>query len=173
MVDDSFLQELLKRTLSHGGEYADIFIEHRETTSIQLEDNRIEKVISGSFSGIGIRLIYKGKTAYAFSNDFSNNILLDLAATVSKAATGSPKSRQGSPENRRFSGVEPFCGGADKAPDVIIDMKQQRPERNISIRIPPGSVPLDKKIAMVTGANNAARSLDPRVKQVNIIYRDS
>ncbi len=148
MLDDGFLQELLKRTLSHGGEYADIFIEHRETTSIQLEDNRIEKVISGSFSGIGIRLIYKGKTAYAFSNDFSNDVLLDLAATVSK-------------------------GGADSTRDVVIDMKQLRPERNISVRVPPGSVPLDKKIAMVTRANNAARSLDPRVKQVNIIYRDS
>src|SRR5208283_472576 len=148
MIEDSFLQELLKKALSHGGEYADIFAEHRETTSIQLEDNRIEKVVSGSFSGIGIRLIYRGKTAYAYSNDFSKNILLDLAATVSKAA-------------------------AETVRDVIIDMKQQRPERISSIKIPPGSVPLGKKIALVRQGNMAARSVDRRIRQVSITYRDS
>src|SRR5208337_3020963 len=137
MIDDNFLQELLKKALLHGGEYADIFAEHRETTSIQLEDNRIEKVVTGSISGIGIRLISKGKTAYAYSNDFSRNILLDLAATVSKA-------------------------GADTVRDVIIDMKQQRPETISFIKIPPGSVPLDKKIALVRQGNKAARSLGSR-----------
>ncbi len=148
MIEDSFLQELLKKVLLNGGEYADIFVEHRETTSIQLEDNRIEKVVTGSTSGIGIRLIYKGKTAYAFSNDFSKGILSDLAVTVSKAASGT-------------------------GPDVIIDMKQQRPETVSSIKIPPGSVTLDKKIALVRQGNKAARSLDTRVRQATIIYRDS
>ena len=148
MIDDDFLQELLKKALSHGGEYADIFVEHRETTSIQLEDNRIEKVVSGSMSGIGIRLIYKGKTAYAFSNDFSKKILLDLAVTVSKAA-------------------------ADTVLDVIIDMKQQRPKKISSIKIPPGSVTLDEKIALVQQGNKAVRSLDTRIRQASIIYRDT
>jgi len=148
MIDDNFLHELLKKTLAHGGEYADIFIEHRESTYIQLEDNRIEKVVTGSISGIGIRLIYEGKTAYAFSNDFSANILLDLAATVSKAA-------------------------ADTVRDVTINMKQQRPQIIFSIKIPPASVPLENKIALVRQGNEAARSLDNRIKQANIIYSDS
>ncbi len=148
MIDDGFLLELLKRALSHGGEYADIFVEHRETTAIQLEDDRIEKVISGSFSGLGIRLIYNGKTAYAFSNDFSEGTLSDLAATVSKAA-------------------------ADSERNVVIDMKQQRPGLVLSIKIPPSSVALDKKIALTRQGNMAARSIDTRIKQVNIIYRDS
>ncbi|MBF0505530.1 MAG: TldD/PmbA family protein [Nitrospirae bacterium] len=148
MIDDGFLQELLKRALSHGGEYADIFIEHRETTSIQLEDDRIEKVISGSFSGLGIRLIYNGKTAYAFSNDFSKSVLSGLAATVSKAATDSER-------------------------NIVMDMKQQRPGLVLSSKIPPASVPLDRKVALTRQGNMAARSMDTRIKQVNIIYRDS
>ena len=148
MISDGFLQELLKKVLSRGGEYADIFIEHRETTSIQLEDNRIEKIITGSVSGIGIRLIYNGKTAYAFSNDFSGPVLLDLASTVSIAAS-------------------------DTIRDVAIDMKAQQPEVISSIKIPPGSVPLDKKIAIVMQGNRAARSLDNRIVQATIVYRDS
>lgn len=148
MIDESLLHELLKETLARGGEYADIFIEHRESTSIQLEDNRIEKVVTGSFSGIGIRLIYKEKTAYAFSNDFSRNILFDLASTVSNAAAGAER-------------------------DIIIDMKQQRPRIISPVKIPPASVPLDKKIAMVKLANKAARSLDHRIKQAGIMYGES
>src|SRR5208337_4474286 len=54
-----------------------------------------------------------------------------------------------------------------------IDMKQQRPETISSIKIPPGSVPLDKKIALVRQGNKAARSLGSRIRQASIIYRDS
>jgi TldD protein len=148
VIEESLLQDLLKKTLSRGGEYADIFVEQRETTSIQLDDNRVEKVIAGYVSGIGIRLIYKGKTAYAFSNDFSKSVLLDLAATVSMAAS-------------------------DTVRDLVIDMKRQRPKRISSIKIPPGSVSLDKKIELVRNGNVAARSLGSLIKQANIIYRDS
>ncbi|MBF0557213.1 MAG: TldD/PmbA family protein [Nitrospirae bacterium] len=148
MIDENLLYELLKKTLSRGGEYADIYVEHRESTSIQLEDNRIEKVVTGSFSGIGIRLIYKEKTAYAYSNDFSKNILLDLAMTVSNAAAGAER-------------------------DITIDMKQQRPRMVSLVKIPPSSVPLDKKIAMVQLGNKAARSVDSRIRQAKIVYGES
>ena len=148
MIDEGFLLELLKMTLTRGGEYADIYVENRESTSIQLEDNRIEKVVTGSFSGIGIRLIYKEKTAYAFSNDFSRDTLFDLASTVSNAAAGAER-------------------------DVIIDMKEQHPAIISRVKIPPPSVPLDKKIAAVKLANKAARSMDCRIKQARIVYSES
>src|SRR5208337_307109 len=54
-----------------------------------------------------------------------------------------------------------------------IDMKQQRPETISSIKIPPGSVSLDKKVALVRQGNKTARSLDSRIRQASIIYRDS
>lgn len=148
MIDENLLHELLKKTLGRGGEYADIYIEHRESTSIQLEDNRIEKIVAGSSSGIAIRLIYKEKTAYAFSNDFSGKILLDLAAAVSNAAAGAGQ-------------------------DLVLDMKQQRPRIISPVRIPPASVALDKKIAIVNLGNKTARSIDGRIKQARIVYGES
>lgn len=147
-MDDAILQKLIKRALSNGGEYADIFIEHRKSTSIQLEDDKIEKVIAGATAGVGIRLIYKGKTAYAFSNDFSESILMELAATVSKAAS-------------------------DSAGDVVIDMKRRIPEVTFSIKKIPENVSMSRKIDLVRVGNEAARKFDGRIKQVSVVYRDS
>jgi TldD protein len=148
MVDDEFLQKLLKKALSNGGQYADIFIEHRKTTAIQLEDDKIEKVIEGAVAGIGIRLIYDGKTAYAYSNDFSENILMDIAATVSKAAPVSAK-------------------------DIVIDMKKRYPDVTFLIKMNPELVPMSMKIDLVKVGNDIARRFDQRIKQVNVVYRDS
>lgn len=148
MVDDAILQKIIKRALSSGGEYADIFVEQRKTTAIQLEDNKIEKVIAGSNSGIGIRLIYNGKTAYAFSNDFSEDVLMELSSTVSKAASAS-------------------------AGDIVIDMKKRRPDVTFFIKKLPDTVPMSQKIALVKSGNDAARKFGINIRQVNIVYRDS
>jgi TldD protein len=148
MVDDAILQKLIKKTLSNGGEYADIFIENRKTTAIQLEDDKIEKVIEGSIAGIGIRLICNGITAYAFSNDFSENVLMQIAETVSKASKGDR------------------CG-------IALNMKKMYPEVSFSIKMPPETVAMSSKVDLVKKGNNAARKFDSRIKQVNVIYRDS
>lgn len=148
MIDDEILQRLLQKTLSRGGEYADIFIEQRKSNVIQLEDDKIEKVISGNIAGIGIRLIYNGKTAYAYSNDFSEEVLSELASTVSKAAAG-----------------------ADR--DVLINMKKKRPEVAFLIKMPPDKVAMSSRIDLVKKGNEAARKFDGKIKQVNVIYRDS
>lgn len=148
MIDDAILQKLIKKALSNGGEYADIFIEHRKSTAIQLEDDKIEKVIAGATAGIGIRLIYNGKTAYAYSNDFSEDILMELADTVSKAASGAEK-------------------------DIVVDMKRRSPEVIFLIRKYPETIPMSKKTDLVKVGNDAARKFDQRIKQVNVMYRDS
>lgn len=148
MVDDEFLQKLLRKALSNGGEYADIYIEHRKTTAIQLEDNKIEKVIEGAIAGIGIRLIYNGKTAYAYSNDFSESALMDMAATISKAAPASSK-------------------------DSVIDMKKMCPDVTFLIKMNPELVPMAMKVDLVKVGNDTARRFDQRIKQVNVVYRDS
>lgn len=148
MIDDVFAQKLIKKTLSNGGEYADIFIENRKTTAIQLEDDKIEKVIEGSISGIGIRLICNGITAYAFSNDFSENVLMQIAETVSKASKGD-----------RY--------------EIALNMKKMYPEVSFSIKILPETVAMSSKVGLVKKGNDTARKFDSRIKQVNVIYRDS
>ena len=92
MIDQDLHFEILGRTLGRGGEYADVFVESRSVTSLILEDSRLEKIITGNETGAGIRLLYSGKTSYAFSNDLSARALLLAAAEASRmAADGSPR----------------------------------------------------------------------------------
>ncbi|MCI0469373.1 MAG: TldD/PmbA family protein [Nitrospirae bacterium] len=147
-TDNGFYQELLKKVISRGGEYVDIFIEQRRSAAVQMEDDKIEKVIDGSKAGIGIRLIHGGKTAYGFSNDFSRAALLDLAESVIKAVDGSEQ-------------------------DVVINLKKRNPAVSFLIKIPPAGVPMASKINLVKTGNNTARKKDKRIRQARIIYSDA
>ncbi|MBI5188605.1 MAG: TldD/PmbA family protein [Nitrospirae bacterium] len=148
MLDKQLLLNVLKKTISYGGEYADIFVEQRKPVSIQLEDNRVEKVITGIDYGAGIRLIYKGKSAYAYSNDLSEKSLLRAASEVSRTAS------------RAIS-------------DTIIDLRTKTPSVSFDIRLFPEGIPMEKKISLVRRADNVARSFNPKIRQVNVMYRDS
>lgn len=139
---------LINKALSKGGEYADIFTEYRKHTSLVLEDSKLEKIANGTEAGTGIRLISDGKTAYAFSNDMSMEALLQAASAVSKAAKGT---------------ILP----------PVMDLRTSRPAVNFPIKLFPEDISVEQKISLVRNADNAARSLDSRIKQVTVIYRDS
>lgn len=148
MLDAGLLYILLKKVAARGGEYADIFVEQKRTLSLQLEDNKIEKVVSGVVAGAGIRLIAGGKTAYGFSNDLSMNALLKLAATLSKTF-------------------------AEKPSDMLLDLRKESPATDFVIRMKPEKVHISEKINLIKTANRIARSFDNRIKQVTVNYRDS
>lgn len=143
------LHAVLRRALRNGGEYADIFIERSAPLSILCEDDRIEKVLAGSENGAGIRVITGGRSAYAYTNELTTASLLELASAVSVAfPPGGPAHRQ-------------------------ISLQRIRPERIIPVRMPPAEVSTDRKVAFVTGANRIARSFDRRIRQVQVVYRES
>jgi TldD protein len=148
MLDTELQLELIKKALSNGGEYADLFVEHRRQTSLVLEDGKLEKIITGSDTGAGIRLIWNGRTSYAFSNDLTKEALMRAASEVSRAAAG---------------------GHAGS----VIDLTVRKPGVTFDVKLCPADVPIEKKIAIVRAANSASREFDGRIKQVTAIYRDS
>lgn len=146
-IPDELASKIIKKALSKGGDYADIFIEHKHHVSIQLEDDKIEKVVSGVDSGIGIRIILGSRSAYAYSNDFSEDSLLNLAETVSKAAK----------EKR----------------DVAINLKKVSPQVDFKIKFNPKDAGIERKTLLVKNANKVARAISQKIKQVTVGYRDS
>jgi len=148
MIERELHLDLLKKVLSHGGEYADIFIESRNMTSLVMEDSRLEKIVSGTETGAGIRLLLNGKTSYAYSNDLSPRALLESAADACKMAPAGPAKTPAS-------------------------LAARDPLVQFGIRSMPESIPLGEKIALVRNAEKIARSIDSRIRQVTVIYRDS
>src|SRR3970040_33334 len=129
--------KILKAALKRGGDFADIYMEETVNTSIVCEEDRIEKVISGRDRGIGLRVIFDFKTAYAYTNDLTEKGLLELADTVSKAVKE---------------------GGSGK--DIGLVKKEIAP--GFSIKVPPQSVDLLEKVELVKKANTFARGFDNR-----------
>ena len=90
MIGSDLQADILGKALSSGGEYADVFAESRRVTSLVIEDARLEKIVTGTETGAGIRLLHNNKTSYSFSNDLAPGALLRAAAEVSRITTGKP-----------------------------------------------------------------------------------
>ena len=82
-IGDIDCERLLKRSLARGGDFAEIYFEHRRGTSIICEAHRIEKFLVTSESGVAMRVVMGDRSAFAYTNDASS--LDDLADTVASA----------------------------------------------------------------------------------------
>ncbi|WP_003542142.1 TldD/PmbA family protein [Desulfotomaculum nigrificans] len=149
MVDKQILKEVLAVALSNGGDFADIFVEHKQVTGIGMEAGRIERVNSGLDVGAGIRVLSGEATAYAYTNDISKEGLLEAARIASHAAKGGKK-------------------------DVNIDLTSIKPLVNFEFKKRPDDVKTEEKVAVVKAAEKAARAADSqKIKQVIAGYGDS
>jgi TldD protein len=138
---------VLRAAVKNGGEFADIYFEDTFNTSIVCEENRIEKVITGRDRGCGIRVISNLKTYYAYTNDVTEEGLLEVAGVVAKGV------REG-----------------NIAVDIGPIRKEAAPGFGIK-KLPVGS-PLEDKVRLVNRANETAWNLDKRVRQVRVVYGD-
>lgn len=142
--------KILKKALKMGGDFADIYMEETVNTSIICEENKIEKVISGRDRGLGLRVIFDFKTAYAYTNDLTEKGLLELADVVSKAVKDG------------------------KAKEDLSLLKQGKEiAQGFFIKTPPSGVDLFKKVLLVKKANSFARGFDKKIDQVKVVYGDS
>ena len=142
-IPEELLSKILRRALSKGGDYADIYVEHERPLSIQLEDDKIEKLSSGVDAGIGVRVLFDFKSAYAYSNDFSESSLLAVADAVSRAA-----------------------GNAGQS-DMTMDLTRLRPSIDFEIKKNPRDVEMSDKIALMENANRAAKAVSSKIRQVS------
>jgi TldD protein len=139
---------ILQEALSKGGEFGELYIENRSTTTISCEDNKLEKVVSGTECGAGIRVIHNLKTAYAYTNQSAEKALLDLASKVSYAVNHKPAA------GITIPALEPL---------------DYTPQDNL-LAINEISIP--DKVALVNYANELARRVDKRIQQVKVVYGD-
>jgi TldD protein len=148
VLDQFDVQKILKTALKNGGDFADIFYEYVQPVSIVCEDGKIEKIISGIDLGVGLRVIYNHKTAYAYTNQVTEKGLLEAAEAVKSACQG-------------------------KAFEKRINLTRKTSNIDHNIRRMPQEVSIDEKVYFVKKADDLARSYDKRIKQVKVVYRDS
>ncbi|MFO7974248.1 MAG: TldD/PmbA family protein [Candidatus Hydrogenedentota bacterium] len=137
---------ILEAALQNGGEFAEIFMEETARTSISFENNKVEKVITGTDVGAGIRHLSGDRTLYGHTNELSEKSLVALAGDIAGGA-----------RDERASYNFAFA-----------------PERfRIASKLPPAEVATPRKLELVRAANAVARDYDPRIVQVAVSYGDS
>jgi len=82
-IENSDIKQLLDKALSKGGDYADIFFEHSIANNLVLQDGEVNSIGSHIDYGVGIRVVAKEKTGYAYSEKTN---LKDMLVAANNAA---------------------------------------------------------------------------------------
>ncbi len=147
MIQKYNLQKILKTALKNGGDFAELYADDTQSLQIISEGKKIEKVNPVIDRGIGLRVLWKDKTAYGFTNEISEKSLLELADSVSQSVS-------------------------DKKFGFPISLKTIPPHIQMKILKSPFMLDLEQKRNFISRAEKEAWSLDPRIIQVKVLYAE-
>ena len=124
-----------------------MFVEQRRSTSLSLEDGRVERVMAGTEQGAGIRVVSGLSTAFAYTDDISPEGLDRAAEAAAAVARG---------------------GGPGAAIDLREIARGEQP-----VLQPPDGVDMGRKVALLTEADEVARGVSPEIRQVTAGYAEA
>jgi TldD protein len=148
LVESDVLQRTIDEALRRGGEFAEVFVEDRTTSSAMLDQRRVEELSSGRDRGAGIRVVVGETTGFAHTSDLSEKGLRDAAHAAAAVA------REG--------------GGGVR--EVALGTLRRYPS---AAAIEPGDVDKAKKIELLFHADDVARSEGSSITQVQVALGDS
>jgi TldD protein len=141
------LNRIIRQALAKGGDFADLYIEHRISRSITLEEGKFKSAVFGISQGAGVRVISGDKTGYAYTDEVSLEKLLRAADVASYVARGSQV-------------ITPVAIEREKAPEFL------------TVKEPLQAAADEDRLAIMKRAYDAGMSYDPRIKLTSIDYYD-
>ncbi len=148
MLNQTTAERTLARALCSGGDFAEIYLEDGDATTLSMTRGKMETAVSGRTFGAGVR-VYKGtNSVYVYTNDCSEAGLLQ-AAEQAAAAVGAL--------------------GADGSVSLSWSAT---PQVIAPIAVAPATVATARKADRVREAYTAATAYDPLVVQSEVSYRD-
>jgi TldD protein len=148
LIEPDVLERVLSSALVGGGDMAEVFAEDAVTSAATLDDGRIEELSSGRSRGAGIRVVDGETTGFAHTADLSEPGLLAAARAAAAVA------REGG------AGVRTVALGPATA-------------NGPGDRTPPDTVPKERKLELLTRADEVARSAGDSIAQVQAGCGDS
>jgi len=141
------LNKVIRQALSKGGDFGEVYIEHRVSRSLLLEEGKFKSAVFGISQGAGVRVISGDKTGYAYTDEITEAKLLRAAEVASYVA------REGKP-------TKPVALKKEKRPSYI------------TVKVPLESVADEKRFDIMRRAHDAALAYDGRIKMASIDYYD-
>ena len=148
MIEEAVVSRVLGQALRTGGDFAEVFVEDKRSSSGRFDDGKVEELGSGRDRGAGIRVVVGETTGFAHTTDLSEAGLLAAADAAAGAARGG--------------------GGGVRVMDLTrVDTSSQA----VSTR--PEDVAKATKVELLQRADAVARSAGGAIKQVSASYGDS
>lgn len=147
LVSEDVVARVLQQATATGGEWAEIFVEDKRTSSVSMDQRRVEELVSGRDRGAGVRVVVGETTGFAHTADLSERGLLDAArAAASVAKQGGGGVRHATLEPRHYT-----------------PQTTQHPD----------GVAKSDKIALLRAADEFARAEGAAISQVQVGLGDS
>lgn len=141
------LDKVIRRALSKGGDFAEVYVEHRISRNVLLEESRFKSAVFGISRGAGIRVISGSRTGYAHTDEITMEKMLRAADVASFVARGKP--------------------AANPA-----DVREEKRPSYITVKVPLDRVADEKRLEIMRRAHDAALSCDRRIRMASVDYYD-
>jgi TldD protein len=146
-VEKAVLDRVVAKALEKGGAFADVYIEHRISRTILMEESKFKSAEFGISQGAGVRVIAGDKTGFAYTDEVGEAAMLRAAEVASFIARGS----------------------AAAAP---VPVREGSLPVHIAVKLPLAGVADEKRLDVLRRANQAALDFDKRIKMASISYYD-
>jgi TldD protein len=142
-IDAGTAERLISAALGSGGDYADLYFEHRSGADFSFEEGRVRTVGRGVTLGLGVRVLRGDATGYAYTEELSEERMREAARTAGQIASS----------------------GASPGPMAVrpVSLPDFYPVRESSL----ARAGIDK-VDLLRRADRAARASDPRIVRVEV-----
>jgi TldD protein len=147
-VTEKLIRDTLGEALSSGGDFADVFFQHKVGNTYVLEDGAVNRAFTSVELGVGVRVVKGDQTGYGFTEDLTPEGLRLAARTAAAIASG--PSRPGPQRFHAGSELPSRYSVATRWEDV-------RPE---------------KKLPLLRALNEQTLAADPRIRKVRVNFND-
>lgn len=148
MLDRDLVADVLRAARRRGGAFAEVYVEERSSTSVRLDDGKVEELTTGVDRGAGVRVAVGTTYGYAFSNRLDRDSLLQAAEAASAALEGD-------------------------APGSVVDLTAREGRGTNRAARPAADVPAATKVDWLREVDDASRGFSDEVTQVVGVYGDS
>lgn len=148
MLSKQWVEDILTAALSTGGDFAEIYVEDKFNTNINLIGGKIDSSISGRDYGIGIRIFQGFNSVYAYTNEGTRDNLIATALEAAQALKGEKK-------------------------DINLNLTKDSIINSHPIVYLPQDIQKSRKVAVMKEAYDAAKNYNDLISQVTVSYLDS
>ena len=149
MLPNESVRRVLDAGLANGADLAEVYLENKESLSLILDEGRLEKATQGNDIGGGVRVFYGNNAAYAYTDDLTEESLVEAAGVAAAAGQNANNT--------------PVCADLTKG-ESLVESRIERPFEEMSTQ---------EKAGILREMDEVTRQHSPQIVSVQCGYTET